>query len=40
MLNDVLHDLGKGHRFVYTGDGESEILHQGAHHAVLIRCNR
>ena len=35
---DVLHDLGKGHGFVYTGDGERQVLHHGAHHAILVRC--
>lgn len=35
---DVLHDLGKGHGFVYAGNGEREVLHHGAHHAILVRC--
>ena len=37
---DALHYLGKGHGFVYAGNGEREILHHGSHHAVLIRCDK
>jgi hypothetical protein len=37
---DVLHDLGKRHGFVYTRNGESEVLHHGAHHAILVRCSK
>ncbi len=36
--SDVLHDLGKGHGFVYARNGEREVLHHGAHHAILVRC--
>ena len=35
---DVLHDLGKGHGLIYTRNGEREVLHHSAHHAILVRC--
>jgi hypothetical protein len=34
---DRLHDFGKGHGFVYTGNGKGKVLHHGAHHAVVVR---
>ena len=37
---DVLHDLGKGHGFIHTRNGEREVLHHGAHHAILVRCSK
>jgi hypothetical protein len=33
---DILHDLGKAHGFVHTGDSKSEILHHGRDTASLI----
>jgi len=40
VATDALHYLGKGHGFVYAGNGEREILHHGSHHTVLIRCDK
>lgn len=31
----LLHDLGEAHGFVYTGDGERHVLHDGPHCAAL-----